>query len=440
MADDFLRQGKAGSGERLEYPGSYYTATRIAGPDAVPLVGTERTDVCIIGGGYAGLSAALRLAELGRSVTLLESGPLGWGASGRNGGQVHVGMRRDQAWLEKTVGHDDARHLWRLALDARDHLDRLMTDYGVSCDYRAGYLHGDHKRAYVPHTRREVAHLQDAYGYGDIRFVPRDEIRQLVATGDYHGGSLDMRGGHLHALNLALGIAGAASRAGAVLHPHSAATGITRSGSVWTVETAGGVVTADTVLLACGGYLRGLDRQVDAHVMPINNFVAVTAPLGAERAEALIRNGFAVSDSRFVVYYYRMTPDHRLLFGGGESYSWRFPEDIAGFVRPHMAKVFPQLADVPIDYAWGGTLSITPTRMPFVRELKPGLFNISGFSGLGVVLAPYLGRILGDAVAGERRAFERLARVPVPRFPGGKMLRWPTLVAAMSFYALRDRL
>jgi gamma-glutamylputrescine oxidase len=249
-----------------------------------------------------------------------------------------------------------------------------------------------------------------------------------------------MRGGHLHPLNLTLGIARAAAEKGARLHAGTRVDAVTRSGSGWRIEAATGTVQADTVLLACGGYLHGLDGEVDAHVMPINNFVAVTEPLGAERALALIRDGLAVSDSRFVVYYYRMTPDHRLLFGGGESYSMRFPADIAGFVRPHIARVFPQLGDVGIDYAWGGTLSITPTRLPFVRAVKPGLYNISGFSGLGVVLAPYFGHLIGEALAGGNSDFDRLARLPVPRFPGGKLLRWPTLVAAMSWFALRDRL
>lgn len=419
---------------------SYYAATMLAAPGSDALAGEHHADVCIVGGGFVGLSAALRAAERGLSVTLLEAGPIGWGASGRNGGQVHVGMRRSQQWLEKAVGPDDARHLWRLAIDARDHLDELLGARGIACDFRAGYLHGDHKRRYVPHTREEVRHLRDVYGYDHVRFVDEAEIRSLVATEDYHGGSLDARGGHLHPLNLAIGISREAALAGATLHGHSRVHAIRRAGGRWRVEAAAGTVVADAVVLACGGYLDGLQKAVDAHVMPINNFIAVTEPLGSGEAYKLIAGGFAVSDSRFVVNYYRMTPDGRLLFGGGENYSYTFPRDIAAFVRPHMARVFPQLGKVRIDHAWGGTLSITPTRLPFVRELKPGLYNVSGFSGLGVVLAPYFGRILGDAIAGERDLFDRLARLPVPPFPGGRWLRWPTLVAAMTFFAIRDRL
>ncbi len=382
------------------YPPSYYAATRGPMPTASPLDYGRQADVCIVGGGYTGLSAALRLAQRGVDAVLLEAGPIGWGASGRNGGQVHVGMRQEQAWLERKVGREDASHLWRIAIDARDHLDNLMRDHSISCDFRPGHLHADHKARYVPGTRANVELLNDRYCYGHIRFVDRDEVRSLVAGGNYHGGSIDRRGGHLHPLNLALGIARAAEAAGATLHAYTRATAIERSGTGWRVTTPSGHVTAATILLACGGYLRGLDDSVDARVMPINNYIAVSAPFDAEPAKALIRDGLAVSDSRFVVYYYRMTPDRRLLFGGGENYSYRFPTDIAAFVRPHLTRVFPQLAKVPIDYAWGGTLSITSTRLPFIRQVRPGIYNVSGLSGLGVVLAPYFGRIVGDAIAG----------------------------------------
>ena len=216
-------------------------------------------------------------------------------------------------------------------------------------------------------------------------------------------------------------------------------TALDRDGTGWRVGLASGSVRAAKVIMACNGYLRGLSRDVETHVMPINNFIAVTEPLGKERAASLIRQGESVSDSRFVVHYYRLTPDHRLLFGGGENYRYRFPKDIGAVVRPRVLGVFPQLADVRFEYAWGGTLSITPSRMPYIREIATGFYNASGFSGLGVVLAPYAGKILADAIGGDDEALNAFAAVPVPAFPGGPRLRWPTLVAAMSFYAIRDR-
>jgi len=419
---------------------SYYAATVAAPVGAAALTDDSLTDVCVVGGGFAGLSTALHLAKRGIGVTLLEQSLLAWGASGRNGGQAHVGMRREQDWLEKNVGSEDAHRLWTLAVNARDYLDTLIADYRIDCDFRPGLLHADHKPRYTEGTRRYVDLLREHYEYPHIRFVDRAEVRAMVATDGYFSGSLDARGGHLHPLNYALGLARAASSHGARLFERTEVKGVERSGTGWIVRTPTGEVRADKVVLACNGYLRGIARQVEDHVMPINNFIAVTEPLGAERANSIIRNGIAVADSRFVVNYYRMTVDHRLLFGGGENYRYSFPNDIKSVVRGHALKVFPQLRDVRFDFGWGGTLAITPTRMPYIREIEPGFFNLSGFSGLGVLLAPYSGKIVADAIAGDRVNFELLARLPVPKFPGGPALRWPTLVAAMSLYALRDRL
>jgi gamma-glutamylputrescine oxidase len=419
---------------------SYYAATAARAVATMPLEGRHSCDVCVVGGGFTGCAAALHLARRGFSVKLLEQSLLGWGASGRNGGQVHVGLRQDQNYLENRIGTTAARKLWEFALVARTHLEELIAKHNITCDYRPGLLHADHKARYTRDTRRYVAHLQERYGYAHIRYVDREELRSLVAADGYYGASLDMRGGHLHPLNLVLGIARAAQGYGAQLHESAEVLSVERAASGFVVKTGSAEVNAGQVILACNGYLRGIAREVEAHVMPINNFIVATEPLGADGAAALLKRGYAVSDSRFVVNYYRTTVDHRLLFGGGENYSYRFPSDIAQFVRPHLLSVFPQLKDVRIDYAWGGTLAITPSRMPFIRELAPGFYNASGFSGLGVVLAPFAGKMLADAIAGERAAFDAFASVPVPSFPGGAALRSPTLVAAMLFYALRDRL
>jgi gamma-glutamylputrescine oxidase len=418
---------------------SYYAATCREKIAPAPFPGNLTTDVCVIGGGYAGLGAALHLARRGIEVTLLEQSRLGWGASGRNGGQVHVGMRRDQEWLEKKVGESEALQFWRLALEAREHLDWVMDTYKIDCAYRSGLIHADHKAGYVSDTRAHVDFMRSRYGYKSLEFLSREQIAELIDSDRYHGGSFDRRGGHLHALEWAIGIARAAQSHGARLHEGVEVTAIKREGNGFRVESRHGEVRARRVILACNGYLRRLMPRVLARVMPINNFIAVTEPLGP-KAALLIRNGAAVSDSRFVVNYFRTTPDGRLLFGGGENYSYRFPANIGAFVRPHLEAVFPQLRDVRLDYAWGGTLGITPTRMPYVQELEPGIVNLSGFSGLGVVMAPFAGKIVADALAGERTSFELLSGLKVPPFPGGPWLRWPTLVAAMLYYALRDRL
>lgn len=419
---------------------SYYAATQVERVAGAPFSGSASCDVCIVGGGFTGLSAALHLARRGVKVILLEQALLGWGASGRNGGQVHVGMRRNQHWVESQFGKDTARDHWQFALRAREHLDWLVETYGIKCDLRPGLLHADHRRRYAQSSARYVEHLNRVYGYDSVRVVGAEEMRQLVATDDYVGGYLDMRGGHLHPLNFVLGIARAAQSSGALLHEQLEVTGLARRGSDWRVSTRMGTVTAPQVVLAGNGYLRGLSHTVAAHVMPINNFIAVTEPLGEARAERLIRGGYAVSDSRFVIYYFRITPDHRLLFGGGENYSYQFPQDIFGYVRKHIVRLFPQLATVELDYAWGGTLAITPNRMPYVRGLEPGLINASGYCGKGVVLAPYVGQVVANAIVGDRAEFDLLSAIPVPRFPGGPRLRTPTLMVGMSLAALRDNL
>ena len=418
---------------------SYYHATAGQRPQTAPLDGGLRVSVAIIGGGFTGLGAACELARAGIDTALIEAGSLGSGASGLNGGQAHVGQRRDQLWLERVMGREDARKLWDLALDARADLGDLVA---VSPDlaFTPGVFEADHKPGFVAETREYVRHLNEVYDYPHVRFVDKEETRATVATADYHGGRLDMLAGHLHPLNLTLALGRDALAGGAQIFTDTPATGLKRVGASWEITTPTGQIVADKVILAGDGLLQRLYAPLDARVMPINNFIAVTEPLGQARAEALIRHGYAVSDSRFVVYYFRMTPDHRLLFGGGENYSYKFPADIAGFVRPHILRIFPQLADVGIDYAWGGTLGITAKRMPYVAELEPGLFTAAGYSGLGVILAPYFGKVLAQAIAGEHTRFDLLTKVPNMRFPGGRALRWPSLVAAMSFYALRDRL
>jgi gamma-glutamylputrescine oxidase len=424
-----------------QQPSTYYQASATEPyPSAPQLTEPITADVCVIGGGYTGLSAALHTARRGASVALLEAHRIGDGASGRNGGQVHNGFRHDSEWFESRLGADFASKIGALGLEAREHLDWLIQTYSIDAQYRPGLLHLSHKRRYVEEARSYVADVMSRDPDAGLRFVDLDEARSLVASKSYYGGYLDSHSGHLHALNLALGIARAAIQHGARLHEHSAVTRLARTATGWDVHTSGAVVHARNVVIAGNGYLRNLQPAVEARVMPINNFVVTTEPLGRAAAEQLIRGRLAVSDSRFVVYYFRITPDDRLLFGGGESYSYRFPSDIAGMVRGHLLRVFPQLERTRIEHAWGGTLAITTSRLPLVREIEPGLFNASGFSGHGIVIAPFAGKAIADAIGGDRRAFDLLAQFPLRRFPGGRYLRWPILVAAMSWFALRDHL
>ena len=422
-------------------PSTYYHASATEPfPRAPQLTETITADVCVVGGGYTGLSAALHLARRGASVALLEGSRIGDGASGRNGGQVHNGFRHEPRWFESRLGPDFARQIWSLGQEAREHLDWLIRTYNIDAQYCPGLLHLCHKRSYVAAARACVDDVMSRHPEAGLRFVDLDEARSLVGSEDYYGGYLDSHSGHLHALNLALGMARGVRQHGAHLYESSAVERLARTKAGWEVHTAAGSVRAANVVLAGNGYLRNLQPVVEARVMPINNFVVTTEPLGREAAERLIRDRRAVSDSRFVVYYFRITPDDRLMFGGGETYSYRFPKDIAGMVRGHMLRVFPQLRNTRIEHAWGGTLAITTSRLPLVREIEPRLFNASGFSGQGIVVAPFAGKALAEAIGGDRRVFDLLAQFPVRRFPGGRYLRWPVLVAAMSGFALRDHL
>jgi gamma-glutamylputrescine oxidase len=418
---------------------TYYQATARTILEAAPLDGSARADLAIVGGGLTGVSAAYHAARAGLSVLLLEQGAIGDGASGRNGGQVHPGMRRDQRWLEGRLGEAAARDLWRIAQDARAALMATIAEERIDCGWRPGLLHLDHKARHVPESRAHVAWMRERYGDESLRFVDRDEARHLVASNDYHGGIYDRDGGQLNPLDLTRGIARAAQRAGAALHSETPATAVTRAADGWRIDTPRGTVTAARVLLAGNGYLGGLEPTYAAHVAPLNNYIAVTEPLGT-RAVELIREPIGVSDSRAVTYYFRRTPDDRLLFGGGEGYAQSMPADVGAQVRPHLLRIFPQLRDVRFDYAWGGTLAVTASRMPFVREIAPGLTAIGGYSGMGVVLAPYFGRLLAEALTRGSTDFATLTRIPARAFPGGRRLARPLLVAALWLLALNDRL
>lgn len=424
-----------------QHPQSYYAATARWQSAYAPLDGSRQADVVVVGGGYTGLSAALHLAEQGLGVVLLEANRVGWGASGRNGGQVGSGQRVEQGVLEERHGKSHAKLLWELAEDSKALVKHLIGKHQIACDYTPGILHADHREAYVEDSRDYVEHLRLSYGYEDIRFVDGDEIGELVGSPKYFGGSLDMGSGHLHPLNYALGLARAAEKAGAKIFEETKVLRIEdqADGSV-SVTTDHGSVRARHLVLACNGYLGKLDAETAAHVMPINNFIVATEPFSEEEAKALIRDNVAVADSKFVINYFRLSADRRLLFGGGENYGYKFPEDIKSFVRHPMLEIFPQLEDARIEYGWGGTLAITPKRMPYFARLKPNMLTATGYSGHGVAMATLGGQLMAEAIAGTAGRFDVFERLNIPTFPGGDKLRFPLLVLAMTWFSLRDRL
>ena len=422
-----------------EYPPSYYTASADPLPPFPPLKGEVRANICVIGAGYTGLSAALHLASRGYVVRVLEASRVGFGASGRNGGHLGSGQRKEQDELERWLGIETARRLWEFGEEAKALVRSLSAEHGFDCELKPGVMHTDLHARHADSARAYVDHLREHYGYSQIEFYDRDQTCDALGSSAYHAATMDWGAGHLHPLKLSLGLARAAVDAGAVIHETSRVTAIEGQGS-YKVRAEDGFVSADQVVLACNGYLGRLVPQVAARAMPINNFIVATEPLGEERARALIRDDVAVADSKFVVNYFRMSSDHRLLFGGGESYGYRFPRNLAEKARRPMLEIYPQLKDVRIDYAWGGTLAITMTRMPAFQRMGKGMLSAAGYSGHGVAMATLAGKILAEAMAGQAERFDVMESIPARDFPGGGALRHPLLVLAMLWHVMRDRL
>jgi gamma-glutamylputrescine oxidase len=421
----------------LNMGGSYYAATAGSWTSRPPLAGETEADLVVVGGGCTGLSAALHAARDGLKVVLVEGGRVGWGASGRNGGQMIPGLRKGAAELVAIYGRERAKALFDLALEARDLVVGLIAEHGVDCDLKTtGHLLGAVKASDQRHFAAEVECLQTVMAYPHVELLDAKAARAEVDT-PYHGAILDRLGGHMHPLNYTLGLARAALAAGVKIHEQSQAVGLEQAGGRVRVTTGGGAVAARHAVLAGDALLNGLSGRVNGRIMPVANYVVATEPLAD--AASLIPHDVAVSDSRFVVNYYRLTADRRLLFGGGERYTPAPPRDMAGFVRPFMEAVFPQVRGARIDYAWGGLVSVTASRLPHVGREGEVLFA-HGYSGLGVILSTLAGKLLAEEIGGRGERFDLFAGVEPPAFPGGTALRGPLYVLGMLWYALRDRI
>jgi gamma-glutamylputrescine oxidase len=423
--------------QKSEHVPSYYTATAQPAPDLPELEGDVRADVVVVGAGYTGLSTALELAQRGYDVVVLEAHRVGWGASGRNGGQVCTGFSASLARIEKWVGLDDARKLFAISEEGKALIRERVRRHGIQCDLKWGYLHAAPKARHVEELKEEQEIAERRFGYEGLRLVDRDEVRRMVASPAYVGGLYDSGAGHLHPLNYCLGLAQAAREAGARIFENSAVARVEMRRPAVAV-TAKGRVTADFLVLAGNAYLGGLVKEIRSKVMPVGTYIGATTRLGENRAKSLIPDDIAVADTNFVLNYYRRSSDHRMLFGGRVSYSTIMPPYLPRAMRHKMIGVFPQLSDVDFEFTWGGFVAITVERTPDVGRVAPNVYYAQGYSGTGVALSGVVGKIIAEAIAGQAERVDLFSKLPHTNFPGGPALRTPMLAAAMLWYRLRD--
>ena len=424
-----------------EHARSYYAASAHTLTPFPALEDDLVADVCVIGGGFTGVNTAIELAQRGLSVILLEARRIGWGASGRNGGQLIRGIGHDVSGFTKHVGHEGVRYLERAGIESVELVGKRIREHNIDCDLRWGFCELANTQAQFTAFKAERESLAESGYVHETRLVGPEQIReQVVNSGVYAGGLVDMGSGHLHPLNLVLGEARLAQSLGVQIFEQSPVLELIH-GSTVQVRCAGGTVRAGSLVLACNAHLDELEPKLSGKVLPAGSYIIATEPLAPEVAAQLIPQNLALCDQKVGLDYYRLSADRRLLFGGACHYSGRDPADIAAYMRPQMLKVFPQLADVRIDYQWGGKIGITANRFPQVGRLRqhPNVFYAQGYSGHGLNVTHWCAKLLGEVIhAGHSQGFDVFSAVPHMTFPGGPMLRSPLLALGMFWYRLRE--
>jgi len=425
----------------MQYPqphtSSYYAATANDTIGFAPLVGSVKADVCVIGAGFTGISTALHLAELGYNVHVVEANKVGWGASGRNGGQMIGGIAGEKAML-KYHGPEIARLIWEMRWAGHEIIRNRVQQYGIDCDLKAGYLDVAIKERHVRDQREEYEYLQQNNFPHEVQILSRQETRDLISTDAYIGALKIMGNGHLHPLNLCVGEARAAVRQGATIYEQSPVRDIEKSGAT-RVITENGSVSADFVVLAGNAY-QFLDRRLRSHLFPVNSFIIATEPLSEELIAEINPEDLAVCDPNFVLEYFRLSADKRLLFGGRINYFGDDPEVIKRNLKPRMCRIYPQLIDTRIDYAWGGTIGVTLSRVPQMGRIAPNIFYSQGYSGHGVNVTHLAGQVLADAITGTLERFDIFAKIKPIVVPGSGVFSKQMVALGMVYYRLRDLL
>lgn len=421
------------------YPPSYYAASRNIVRQPQVLEGTLEADICVVGAGYSGLSAAISLAEHGFKVVMIEAAEVGWGASGRNGGQVVNGLNASLDTIKRRYGQQTANFVGGLLQEGAGIIYDRVERYGINCDLKRGNIYA----AYTPKHMEELKAKQAlwrSHGMDDHELIDKGQIRQHIGSDVYEGGMIDHSGGHMHPLNLALGEAAAFEGLGGKIFERSPVTKVEQDASGATVSTAKGQVRAKTALICGNAYLGNVVPELTARVMPVSTQMMATEPLGEDRANALLPTGMCVEDVRYILDYFRLSADHRLIFGGGVVYGGTDPADVEAKLRPNMDKVFPHLRDVKVDYAWSGNFALSFSRVPQLGRLGKNIYFAHGYSGHGVTGSHLFGRILSEAVHGDMTRFDTFASLPWIPFPGGRMFRAQYSTLGSWWYSLKDRL
>lgn len=417
---------------------SWYAASANPTPSRPVLSEDIETQVCVIGAGYTGLSTALFLAEAGFRVVVLEAATVGWGASGRNGGQIVSSYSRDLDAVARQTSPDAARLLGQMAFEGARIIRERVKQYDIQCDLQDGGIYAAINPNQMKHLQAQKA-LWESHGYDQLELLDKPALQQQVKTERYIGGTLDHGGGHIHPLNLALGEAAAFESLGGVIHEYSTVTGI-EQGQPARVKTAQGSVKADWVVVAGNAYLGNLIPQLAKKSMPCGTQVLATEPLGEERARSLLPNNLCVEDCNYLLDYYRLSADHRLIYGGGVVYGARDPADIERLIRPKMLKTFPELANVKVEYTWTGNFLLTLSRLPQMGRIGSNILYSQGCSGHGVTFTHVAGKSLALAIQGQAERFDAFASLPHYPFPGGRLFQVPFIALGAWYYDLRDKL
>ncbi len=423
---------------------SYYTASANEQPTYPKLEADIEADVCVVGGGFAGLSAAIELADRGYSVVVLEAKHVGWGASGRNGGQIIAGLACEQDVIENALGLDAAKKVWGMTLEALDLVRQRVKRFNIQCDLTDGFLGVAVNSGKGATMRHWLDSMAKKYNYNaEAAWISPNDIKQWIDSPRYHSGYFDKRGGHLHPLNYCLGLAKGASLLGVRIYQNSPVTSMLK-GDLATLQTETGSVKAKFVVLAGNMYLPEVSPKLAPslarRIMPVGTYIIGTKPIDPALKAKLIPTNAAVCDTNFVLDYFRFSADNRMIYGGRVSYSAMTPPNLTANMQARMAQTFPQLKDTKVEYTWGGFVDITMNRAPDFGRVAPNIYYLQGFSGHGVALTGMAGKLVAEAIAGQAERLDLMASIPHHDFPGGKLLRTPALILGMAWYQLRDAL